>query len=154
MIHNEAEFIEFLIKAKQNTYAGDGAQVDSSRPASHDLSYEEGSYRYYDTYLGGFNFIGEEAVWHAGQPVWGMNYFGWMLVDHIPDGFGEMLKAALRQVPAEAPFRGPATVRQGHFEYHCAWSGNLRSFVGQEEIRLKGKKIYALEFHGGEIREA
>jgi hypothetical protein len=78
------QFVQFLIRAKQNTYAGHGSDVAPSRTASHDLRYEEGDFAYYDTYLGGLKFVGEEAVWVKGKPVWGMNYYGWMLVEEIP----------------------------------------------------------------------
>ena len=35
--------IEFLIKAKQATYAGKGAETASSRLKSHDLVYRDGN---------------------------------------------------------------------------------------------------------------
>ena len=31
---------------------------------------------YYDTYLGGEKFSGEEALWIADNPYWSMNYIG------------------------------------------------------------------------------
>ncbi len=34
--------IRFLIRAKQATYAGKGAETVPSRPGSHDLAYGEG----------------------------------------------------------------------------------------------------------------
>ena len=43
--------VEFLIRAKQATYAGKGAETVSSRIKSHDLVYSDGDYMYYDTYL-------------------------------------------------------------------------------------------------------
>ena len=73
---NRNELVAFLIRAKQKTYAGHGAEVESSRPASHDLRYEEGPLLYIDTFLGGAKFAGEEAVWHDGVPLWSMNYYG------------------------------------------------------------------------------
>ena len=57
------EVIEFLMRAKRATYAGKGAETVPSRPESHDLEYREGELRYIDTYLGGAQFAGEEAVW-------------------------------------------------------------------------------------------
>ena len=53
--------IEFLIRAKKATYAGKGAETTSSRTKSHDLKYTEGDLMYYDTYLGGEKFAGEET---------------------------------------------------------------------------------------------
>ena len=73
------DIIPFLIRAKQATYAGNGAHVASCRPNSKDLSYQEDDLSYYDTYLGGSHFIGEEAVWSAGNPCWAMNYSGRLL---------------------------------------------------------------------------
>ncbi len=117
MIKNLTEFIEFLVEAKQKTYAGEGPHAPSSRPASIDLPYRRGDYFYLDSYLGGLRFAGEEAVWYKNQAVWGMNYYGWMLVETVPDGFGEFLKQALLKVTPEAPYRGPATYHEGDFEY-------------------------------------
>ena len=53
--------VEFLIRAKHATYAGKGAETAPSRTGSHDLAYREGDLMYYDTYLGGEKFAGEEA---------------------------------------------------------------------------------------------
>ncbi len=152
MIGDREQFIRFLIQAKRNTYAAGGEPVASSRPASHDLQYQEGDFLYIDTYLGGFHFAGEEAVWKAEAPVWSMNYYGHMQVQEVPPGFGEFLKAALLQVPAKAPYRGPALFHQGDFEYRCQWQGSLECFLGSETISLRGMGIYELWFHGGEIR--
>lgn len=144
-------FIPFLIRAKQATYAGGGAEVRPSRPNSHDLHYAEGNLTYIDTYLGGYKFIGEEAVWADGSPFWSMNYYGWMLVPEIPEGFSSFLKDALKQAPTDAPFRGPTYWAQGLFEYRCQWSGDISLFHGEEEIRYHGGPIYRLLFHGGQI---
>ena len=59
----DKKLVEFLIKAKQATYAGKGAETTSSRVKSHDLIYKDGDYMYYDTYLGTGKFAGEEALW-------------------------------------------------------------------------------------------
>jgi hypothetical protein len=146
------DFIQFLLRAKRATYAGgDQGQVASSRTVSHDLAYREGQFAYLDTYLGGFAFIGEEAVWQAEKPVWGMNYYGTMTTDEIPPGFSDFLKLALRSAPVEAPYRGPASLVEGSFAYICQWEGTLEMFRGQEEIMQDGHFIYRLYFHGGKI---
>jgi hypothetical protein len=150
--------LPFLLRAKRSTYASsdDPAQAaaaaqTASRPASHDLGYREGDLFYLDTYLGGFRFLGEEAIWRAGQPCWGMNYYGTMTITSIPDGFSAFLKQALRQVSASAPYRGPEHFEQGPFTYTCRWEGDLQHFWGQESIALDEQIIYTLNFHGGEI---
>lgn len=142
----------FLLKAKKVAYAGEGRQTTPSRRASIDLPFEEGDYSYLDTYLGGYAFIGEEAVWHYGKPIWGMNYYGTMLVPEIPTQFGYFLKQALLRVPIEAPFRGPALFVEVGFTYRCTWRGDLTCYVGEESIEMDGTVIYKLNFHGGMIR--
>lgn len=149
---NLPEFVQFLNEAKQKTYAGEGQQAAPSRPASIDLPYQRGDYAYLDTYLGGFRFIGEEAAWHKGQPLWGMNYYGWMLVEEVPEGFGHFLKQALLAVSPEAPFRGPAVFKEGEFDYRCSWEGALERFEGRERILHAGRPVYELVFHGGTIK--
>jgi hypothetical protein len=145
------ELIAFILEAKHHTYAADGAHAPSSRPASVDLPYRRGEYFYYDSYLGGFDFLGEEAVWCNEQPLWGMNYHGYMLVSETPEGFGEFLKRSLMEVPPEAPFRGPAFYAEGKFEYRCEWEGSVERFEGRETIWLGQKPVYELVFHGGTI---
>ena len=44
---NRADWISFLIRAKRNCYAGHGAEVEPSRPKSHDLKYAEKNLLYY-----------------------------------------------------------------------------------------------------------
>jgi len=145
------DFFAFLLKAKLNTYASGRNPDSTSRPASHDLTYSDAPYLYIDTYLGGFGFIGEEAVWCSGKPVWGMNYYGKMLIPEIPEGFSPFLKHALLQVPPDAPYRGPAEYSEGKYLYQCSVAGDPTWFKGEEVICLSGKQIYRLDFHGGEV---
>jgi hypothetical protein len=150
---SDPEFVLFLVRAKKSTYAaGDAGMVASSRPESHDLAYQEGEWAYLDTYLGGFAFIGEEAVWRNTVPIWGMNYYGSMMINEIPLGFSDFLKKCLRFVSAEAPYRGPGDYQEGRFSYTCSWKGSLDWFRGEEEISFDGQAIYRLFFHGGMIK--
>lgn len=141
--------VPFLLKAKLATYAGHGAETTPCRPSSHDLTHADGEWCYYDTYLGGERFSGQEAVWHRGAPVWAMNYTGRL----VADGFsGDFLKEALLLVGADAPFRGPRVHRHGQFTYHCRWSGDVDWFAGDEEIFFGPEKVYECLFHGGLVR--
>ncbi|MBO4858393.1 MAG: hypothetical protein J5527_07755 [Treponema sp.] len=146
------ELVAFLIRAKQKTYAGHGAEIEPSRPASHDLRYEEktaaGNLLYIDTFLGGTKFAGEEAVWINGIPIWSMNYYGRVTGEPFS---GDFLKAALFEVPVEKPFRGPNLFSQDEYTYHCKSDGDFEWFQGYEDICYKDKKIYELYFHGGII---
>ena len=109
---------------------------------------EAGVLLYIDTYLGGKNFSGEEAIWRNGQPLWSMNYYGRVTAEPFS---GDFLKAALYEVPADNPFRGPDIFRQGDYTYHCQTSGDFEWFQGYEDIFYLDKKIYELHFHGGVI---
>lgn len=139
----------FLVRAKQRTYAGKGREIAPSRTASHDFAYQEGELSYYDTYLGGEAFAGEEAVWRQAVPVWGMNYAGRVTGQLFS---GDFLKEALLRVPPELPLRGPQIFTQGDYRYHCRAEGNLTWFHGREEIFYREALIYECLFHGGAIR--
>ena len=140
--------IDFLIRAKKATYAGKGAEVDSSRPNSHDLLYEEGSLKYIDSYLGSRKFAGEEAIWKDDIPFWSMNYIGRVLG---VDFSGDFLKEALTLVPEETPFRGPMLHKNGDYSYICKVDGDFHWFSGFEEIYYKYTKVYECIFHGGDV---
>ena len=148
---NSPEFLQFLLLAKKSTYASGEGSIGSSRPASSDLKFAQGDFLYFDTYLGSRDFIGEEAVWFRGQPIWGMNYHGIMLIETIPDGFSEILHAALKLAPAGAPYRGPAELTLGDWRYTCLWQGSIDRFLGSERIDHIGQPVYDLFFHGGRI---
>jgi transcriptional regulator with XRE-family HTH domain len=141
--------IEFLRVAKRFTYAGKGAQIQSSRPNSHDLEYVEGNLKYIDTYLGGEQFVGEEALWKDDIPFWAMNYTGRI----IGEGFsGNFLKEALSLVPKENPYRGPMVYQNGQYKYHCIVNGEFKWFQGYEEIYFDDSKVYECFFNGGSIK--
>ena len=142
---NGDALVRFLITAKQNTYAAKSGKTESSRPNSHDLAYREGEYFYLDTYLGGENFAGEEAVWRLQRPVYAMNYCGRVLDGRFS---GDFLKAALLRVPAEKPFRGPEWFQEGEYLYRCFAEGDLTWFQGYEEIYHHETKVYECYFHG------
>lgn len=148
---DERDFAQFLVTAKQRTYAGGTAAQKGNRQNAHVIEFAEEELIYVDTYFGGFHFIGEEVISQAERPVWGMNYYGKMLVDEIPEGFNQCLRQALLRVSREAPFRGPGLYHCGPFAYQCSWSGKLKGFEGYEIISQNGMDIYKLLFHGGEV---
>ena len=141
--------IEFLIRAKRATYAGKGAETKASRIGSHDLAYREGDLMYYDTYLGGEKFAGEEALWISDKPYWSMNYIG--RVTGSPFS-GDFLKEALLHVPEYMPYRGPEKYVNGGYVYSCSVDGDFGWFQGKETICFRKEQIYECFFHGGLIR--
>ena len=146
----DKQIVDFLIRAKKATYAGEGAEAAPSRPNSHDLEYSEGDLKYIDTYLGGREFAGEEAMWKDDIPFWAMNYVGRV----VADGFsGDFLKEALSLVPENNPYRGPEEYSNGDFTYKCSVTGDFDWFSGCEEILLQNTKVYECLFHGGKITQ-
>lgn len=144
------DMISFLVLAKRNTYASKENQVKASRVNSHDYMFEgNDGYTYYDTYLGGECFTGEEAVWYHDNPVWSMNYSGRVIGDNFD---GDFLKEVLMAVPKELPYRGPEIYNKGEYVYHCKVNGEFIWFQGYEEIFYLDDKIYECYFHGGIVR--
>ena len=145
----DKELVDFLIKAKQATYAGKGAETAPSRVKSHDLIYRDGDYMYYDTYLGGNKFAGEEALWISEVPYWSMNYVGRVTGDNFS---GDFLKEALLHVPENIPYRGPEKYVNGDYTYSCSVEGDFDWFQGKETISCRGNQIYECVYHGGLIK--
>lgn len=148
--YNSSEVIDFLIKAKKNTYASNNAvELVSTRPESHDLKYEESNYKYIDTYLGGERFIGEEAVFVNNKPIWAMNYNGIEINEKFSSSF---LKQALLTVNFEMPYRGQSKFQDGDYVYICEVSGNFEYFSGKEIMYHQDEKVYECNFSGGIVR--
>ena len=141
--------VDVLIEAKQNTYAAHGKEVDSCRLQSHDLAYESGKYRYYDSYFGGQQFSGEEVIWHEEVPIWAMNYCGRVISMNFS---GDFLKEALFHVPVDKPYRGPEIYQSGEYTYHCKVEGEFVWYQGYEDIFYGDEKVYECFFHGGSIK--
>ena len=138
----------FLCRAKINTYAGRGAEANSSRIKSHDLEYSEGNMKYLDSYFGSKKFIGEETMWKSDIPLWSMNYMGRVLSQSFS---GDFLKECLIKVPIEYPYRGPKLYTKNDHTYHCNVKGDFSWFYGTEEIFYLSDKVYECTFHGGKI---
>ncbi len=143
------DLTKFLIKAKLNTYANNGKET-VLEDGSKELIYEENEFRYRDKYFGFDPFLGEEIVWKNEKVIWGMNYSGRILKKIISaKQIYDFLKESLRNISLEKPFRGPDNFKKSDFEYKNKTYGNIDNFKGKEMILYKGKKIYALEYHGG-----
>lgn len=141
--------IRFRLEANRQTYAGYQKETESSRTASHDYHYEQGEYAYHDTYVGGEQFAGEEAVWKNGHAVYAMNYTGRVLQEAFS---GHFLKEALRAADEKMPYRGPEYYQAGEYTYKCKVNGDIRWFQGYEEIYCREEKVYECYFHGGILR--
>ena len=143
------ELISFRLEAIVNTYAGFMNETESTRFDSHDFSYSNGPYTYYDTYVGGEQFAGEEAIWYEGKAQYAMNYAGRVLGQQFS---GDFLKEALRKADKKMPYRGPEYYQSGEYTYKCKVCGDFTWFQGYEEIYCGESKVYECYFHGGTIK--
>lgn len=124
------KIVAFLVVAKKNTYTTGENKADCSRINSHDFCYKDNNgFIYYDSYLGGECFAGEEAVWLHNNPVWSMNYAGRVMGEYFN---GDFLKEVLMAVPEALPFRGPKIYTKGDYHYHCKVDGEFIWFQGYE----------------------
>ena len=144
----------FIVRAKRATYVGGGKKLLPYRLGSQDLQYDEGDWIYHDSYLGESNFIGQELVYYRREPVWGMNYFGYILKpDRITAAqAGRVIMASLTRLYQEGRFLGGFEHVVEGFRYVDSSDGDVRSFVGKEHIDRNDEVVYELVYHGGEIR--
>lgn len=149
-----AELNAIVVAAKAATYVGGGTKAPSSRPGSHDLSWASGDWRYLDSYFGGTDFLGQEVLWHRDEPVWAMNYYGYIRRPDLIDAVraGETIKAALSAMYAEGRFLGGFDWSGPHGHYVDQSTGNAQHFHGREIILVGGEEAYALDYFGGLIR--
>ena len=149
------ELAKFLVKAKQNTYAS-GAEADGDGKLRI-WKYSEGDYSYEDIFSSETEedkeFAGQELVEYKGNLAWAMGYNGGMIEHFFSEDFVKdtyiFLKAALKLLKEETPFRGPPRLKIGDFEYLCCIDGDLANFTGREQIFYLGEKVYEVEFNGG-----
>lgn len=144
----------FLRKANLNTYANaDVKKVTPLRPGSWDYHFEKGDLTYHDTFFGATKFIGEEIVYKANKPVWGMNYYGFTVGSGISESlFDAILRPALMAGSGDnIPVRGPKEFINGEWKYTFKPDGDLANFTGIEEISQNGQVVCRLYCHGGFI---
>jgi len=152
---NTKELADFLNETNKSNYANkDAPKVAPSRLKSEDYHFEKGDLMYHDTYFGGRDFIGEEIVYKNQKPVWGANYFGFVLVDEVSekDVYDFLRQALMQDYDDIIPVRGPSNFSADDKEYRFTVNGDLANFSGTEEILFGGKVAYRCFVHGGFIR--
>jgi Domain of unknown function (DUF5680) len=152
---NEVELLAFVIRSKKATYVGSGGGSEPSRVGSRDLTFADGPYRYRDSYFGGTDFLGQEVVWHHELPTWVMNYYGYIVRTDLiePTGAGNTLKAALSQPNAQGRLLDNFTFDGAAGTYEIRSSGTIAHFSGRETIHVGPTLAYALDYHGGLVKE-
>ncbi len=144
---NLKELKKFIVEARKNTYAGVGNPVDNPRLiGSVQLEYQKGDFFYRDIYFtGAENFIGQEVIYQNNKSVWSMVYFG----SAEPKEVSDFLKTSLLTLAEECRFGKKCEFEKRNFHYKDEGNGTLKRFNGEEEISIKGKEVYKLNYHGG-----
>lgn len=145
----------FLNEANKSTYANaDAPKVTPSRLGSEDYHFEKDNLIYHDTYFGGRDFIGEEIVYENETPVWGANYFGFVLDETADEKevYAFLRTALMEQYEDIIPVRGPLRYSNDNKEYIFSVDGDLGNFSGTEEIFFENKLVYRCYVHGGMIK--
>lgn len=152
---NTKTLAQFLNEANKATYANKSApKVAPSRLKSEDYHFEKDGLIYHDTYFGGRDFIGEEIIYENEKPVWGANYFGFVLDEKISekDVYDFLRRALMQEYDDVIPVRGPANFSSDEKEYRFVVNGDLINFSGTEEILFGRKVVYRCLIHGGMIK--
>src|SRR5258708_36066931 len=151
----EAALGRFLHVANKRTYANkDMPQAEASRLRSQDYEFEQGHLTYHDTFFGDRDFIGEEIVYKNRKPVWGANYFGFIMADEAGENelYDFLRKALMQEHHEPTPVRGPARFSEGRWSYQFAAKGDVANFTWDEETSLGRSAVYRLHIQGAFIR--
>lgn len=148
------EQIDFLYMAKFSGYAGGEFGVKPkiiNGVTSYEIPKIGLDLVYVDRYAGGVEFQGQELLILDNAPIWGMVYHG-REYEHLSEEQISFLKEALRNMPKEAPIRGPKKWAAEDLIYSFKMSGNMDYFTGYEVIKLHGRIIFVTHVMGGLVK--
>src|SRR5437867_3465931 len=137
----------FLIAANMAGYAATGTVVRDEADGSHTITYEADGWRFEDNFFGGEPYGGREVVSRDGRVEWMMLYYGWVGSTSLSNNaVYRFLRHALKEVPEDRPYRGPASYREDDLEYRNQVGGDLANFGGEEVILERGAEIYRARY--------
>ncbi|HYF29063.1 MAG TPA: DUF5680 domain-containing protein [Candidatus Paceibacterota bacterium] len=151
---NEDELLAFIVEAGRHTYADPDAKKLAApiRPGCEEYLYEQGDWKYHDSYAWSKDGGGEEIVYFKGTPVWVMNYYGYLIGDVDSKAIYGFLHEALQERHPALPVRGAPLEREG-FRYAIEFDrGDIGKFRGVERIYQEGALVYECSVHGGLVR--
>ena len=104
--------------------------------------------------MAGATLSARKSYIKVGKPVWGANYFGFVLADDVSekDVYDFLCKALMQDYDDVIPVRGPTKFSDDKWSYQFSANGGLENFAGQEEILLNGNIVYRCLIHGGFIK--
>jgi hypothetical protein len=150
----DKKLINFIAKAKKQAYASLTSKPKKTKDGGKIYSYREGDFCYTDTYFGNLIDSGQERIYFKGKVIWVMSYRGGIYnrYIHLKDRAFDFLKQCISRVPEEFPARGPKSRIIGRFKYENKWKGDIKGFVGEENVYFDNKKICFRNYVGGFIK--
>jgi hypothetical protein len=139
----------FLVEANAAGYAGGDEKLwTKEQDGSWTITFVEGDWKSHDNFFGGEPYGGRTIVSYRGRPVWLMVYYGWVEAEFDAGMAYGLLREALKGMPEEHPFRGPAVFEASDLRYENTWDGELTRFHGNETISDGGLEIYGASYIG------
>ena len=145
------ELLQFLLKARTQTYAGGKGKVKPILSGSIQLEHKEGEWLYRDIYyIGSGIFTGLEVVHFQEKPVWSMCYYG-NFKKMTEQEIDKILRGALMDKWQEARLWKKVEWKKDEFKYICEpdFEGSIKEMAGMEKILKSGKQIYTFFYAGG-----
>ena len=157
---------QFLIKARQSTWAGDGEKAEPTRSGATRYIFKEGDLRYEDEYFGGVRFQGQEVIFLKGEAMRGMVYFGSLdqlalrdLVLKADDVYGKLRDHLTSLVKSTRMGAKTVSCESDGAQYSAKSTGEFEEighFVGEEQIEYQQgalwRAVYRGWYAGGLIR--
>ena len=142
MVVYKHQLIDFLLKARTKTYAGNQGETKPLLKGSKQFEYPSGDLLYRDIYnQGNKKFIGLETLYFKSKPVWSMSYYG-NFKKMSGQETNDILKKALIDKKDEVRLWNKVTYKIGKYTYVNEGNGNVDEFDGVEQIIKQGEKIY------------
>jgi len=141
---------QFLADSNNAGYAGgEEKKWIKENDGSTTIPFEKGEWKSNDNFFGGEPYGGRIIVSYDGKPYWMMVYYGWVEEGVDANSVYGVLRNALKQMPADYPFRGPKELIDGEFKYSNSWKGDVSRYSGEEQITQGDKLIYKANYMGG-----
>ena len=149
----EEELEAFLKEAGSRTFASPEREKLSRthRPGCDEYVYEANGWKYLDSAAWSRDGGGQEIVYFRGQPVWVMNYYGFLADGADRDLVYGFLKETLRHKhrALRAKNTAEADARTG-LQYEIEFGRkDIGNFQGIERIRKGRRVVYECYLHGG-----
>jgi hypothetical protein len=145
------EALNFLLKARSQTYATGGNKVDSGLKGAVQYEYSEGDFSYTDVYqIGNGIFMGLDTVYYQGKPVISNSYFG-NFIKVTEEEVDNILRAALSDNWETTRIWNKVEWDKENYHYTCDGEGDIDEFSGTEKILKEGEQVYYFYYAAGWI---